>query len=249
MDRPNRSYPFSQELIENRRVLYHGSWSTYGSRIEAEGLAGQSPFDLEPFLAISKAFKAIGGDPSFSIVDGLNGKIALDRCALCFTPSFWGARSYATDGGGEIVRLAIKDAISFERIFTDPTERANAIAHWEEGVRIKHGPTLAAVAVLEDDAQMSRLHADAKSARQQLEALGAGGYPIVYAVRVEPSWFRDRWEEYIQFWSELGTSGLDLQCKIDIPPDRLVGRADYPNGTERSFDPTFITTWSQVQEI
>jgi hypothetical protein len=37
-DPHDNRFPFTQELFEDRMILYHGSWSTYGAQIESMGL-------------------------------------------------------------------------------------------------------------------------------------------------------------------------------------------------------------------
>jgi hypothetical protein len=79
-------------------------------------------------------------------------------------------------------------------------------------------------------------------------ALALPIYPVVYAVRVEPSWFGDGWEDYLRNWQDLGSGGTELRCRgLEISRDRLVGRADYPHGTDESFSPTHVTTWLEVE--
>jgi hypothetical protein len=34
IDPEDRSFPFRRALFEDRQILYHGSWSTYCSKIE-----------------------------------------------------------------------------------------------------------------------------------------------------------------------------------------------------------------------
>ena len=61
---------------------------------------------------------------------------------LYLTPSFWGARGYATDGGGEVIRHAIETAEDLKRI-CESRERRSASAEYlkaaiskeEEGCR------------------------------------------------------------------------------------------------------------------
>jgi hypothetical protein len=73
---------------------------------------------------------------------------------------------------------------------------------------------------------------------------------IVYAVRAEPSWFGDSRVAYLQRWQKMGTSGGELKCRgVQIPPQRLVARADYPNGTDSIFSLSHITKWYEIEEM
>ena len=60
-DPQNRQFPFNKELFEDRRVLYHGSWSTCSETIESAGFVpSDRPFAADPFIAISTAMETIG---------------------------------------------------------------------------------------------------------------------------------------------------------------------------------------------
>lgn len=96
---------------------------------------------------------------------------------------------------------------------------------------------------------MHELRDIVKTARTQLIERGEGGYPVVYAVRVEPEWFGEGWERYLIDWNEMGTSGNELKCRgVIVGPERLVARADFPNGTDPHFLPTHITQWDDIEE-
>ncbi len=246
----DRSFPFTREIFEDRKILYHGSWSTYSSRIESEGLlSGYATFDVAPFVAISEPLIAVGLGSFFS---GFFHGSPFSSREVFFSASFWGARAYATDAGGELVRMTIKDATNFEQICTVAEERSCLIRRWENGLQAhpNHAPTVAAVALLKNEGRMRELYASVATARRQLLTLSEGGHPVVYAVRVEPSWFGEHWETYLRKWCELGVGGTELRCRgVSICPDRLVGRADYPHGADSTFDPSHITTWVDVEEI
>jgi hypothetical protein len=250
-DPDDRSFPLTQEVFGDRTVLYHGSWSTYSPVIETAGLlSGAVTFDLSPFISITEALQAIGVGSFFSGFEGY-GKQFSSR-EVFFSANFWAARAYATDAGGEVVRMTIKDATTFEQICIVPEERSRLICRWETGLQTQpdHALTRDAIAVLKNNDQMRKLYANVLTARQQLLALFEGGHAVVHAVRVEPSWFGDRWTTHIRNWEEMDSGGTELWCRfVEILPNRLIGRVDYPNGTDASFDPTHITTWREVEAL
>ena len=46
------------------------------------------------------------------------------------------------------------------------------------------------------------------------------------------------------------TAGGELKCfGFSIGPERLVARADFPNGTEQTFMPAGVTTLEAAEEI
>jgi len=170
-----------------------------------------------------------------------------------FAPSFWGARAYATDGGGEVVRKTIEDAERFLSICDSPESLQAQIDYWE--ARLKeygrpHPPTLAAIAALKDVANLHQHRTAIGLVRSQLVAQRDAGHPVVYAVRVDGSWFGSEWERYSELWKEFESCGGELKCvTATIGPERLVGRVDYPNGTDGTFMPSNLTSWDAVEQI
>jgi hypothetical protein len=123
-DPDDRTFPLSKALFEDRQILYHGSWSTYCSRIELEGfIHGDLPFDWRHVATVFRANQAIGGS-ALRVFLGEEYPKKQPPCDLSLTANFWSARAYATDGGGEVVRMTIREAQQFERICTTPPERA-----------------------------------------------------------------------------------------------------------------------------
>jgi hypothetical protein len=103
--------------------------------------------------------------------------------------------------------------------------------------------------LLKNDDALQQLHAEVVAAREALTAMGTGGYPVVYAIRVEPAWFGDNWENYLYTW-ESGFGSLDLCCNsCKILPDRLVGKAEYPQGTEGDDVLDHCRKWSDLLDI
>jgi hypothetical protein len=246
----DNSFPFSREIFEDRTIVFHGSWSTSSPRIETEGLlTGNLALDLKPIVAITTALKAIGCGSFFSAFGEGNYAQPFSAREVFFTPSFWGARAYATDAGGEVVRTAIKDASDFEHISSAPEGLMNRYKEALKGSP-NHAPTQAALACLGDKDRMTALLTSVRAAKDQLIGLASRGYPVVYAVRVEPEWFGDSWERYLYRWQKMGKAGGELKCRgVPIPPERLVARADYPNGTDSIFSPFHITQWHEIEEM
>jgi hypothetical protein len=101
-----------------------------------------------------------------------------------------------------------------------------------------------------DPERLAELLLSVRTARAGLLELTKGGSPVAYGVRVDPEWFGDRWEAYLDDWHRRGTAGGELKCRgVVLSPDRLVARADFPNGTDSDFDPTHLTKWADIEEI
>jgi hypothetical protein len=250
IDNPSdQSYPLGRSIFEDRQIVYHGSWSTYSSKIESEGFQrGVLPFDPHWIEIISGASEAIRDDTCLPVSHAQLYPKEHRRWDLHVTPSFWGARSYATDAGGEMVRLAIREARQVESICTSPQKRTVQKARWADGLRVhpNHAPTLAVVKLLDDDEAIRQLCAQVKAAREGLASVIEGGCPVVYAIRVDPSWFGAEWEAYLAKWKR-GSSRRELRCTCErIHPDRIVAKATYLNGSP-SFEPLDCTTWDDVE--
>jgi hypothetical protein len=57
----------------------------------------------------------------------------------------------------------------------------------------EHRETRAAVELLDDSSALEKIGASVRTARTALLELTSGGYPVVYAVRVDLEWF-DNWD-------------------------------------------------------
>lgn len=171
--------------------------------------------ELSAFIAISDAMSAVGCPSFFSGVT--EGPYAQPFSAreVFFTPSFWGARAYATDKGGELVRKTIEGADWFEQICINPEARTSLINRWKQGLKDQpdHAPTQAAVAVLENANRLEELVASVRRARNSLLEPTKGGYPVVYGVRVDPEWFGEKWAAYLHGWHKLGRGRGELKCR------------------------------------
>ena len=248
----DRSYPFNKEFFDNPEILYHGSWSTYAKAIEVEGFVhGALPFDWKDVASVFEANRSIGRGSYLRVFLGERYPREEPPRDLSVTGNFWLARAYATDGGGEVARKTIEEAQSFEEICTIREKRAALKAYWQEGLPEcpDHPATVAAIRMLEDEQSLSRLCGEVKSIRERLTGLTNGGFPVVYAVRVQPEWFGERWPKYMSDW-DMTIRAHELRCSGDlVPPDRIIAKAEYTNGTDRDFMPTCFHSWEEYQQI
>jgi hypothetical protein len=196
-DRFDNKYPFAKMLYEDPCVLYHGTSSVYADRIEREGfINAELSFTVNSLRTISDAGVLLGigsyGQNLFFSHGGGGGKGGIQ---LSMASSFWGAREYSTDGGGEVVRIMFEEAKQIENFRTSEEARISLKARWEDGLKRSpnHEPTKRAVELLAGGPGLDRLCTEVRSARETLEAETAGGFPVVYAIRVLPEWFGDRW--------------------------------------------------------
>jgi hypothetical protein len=135
-DAADRSYPFGRPMFEDRRILYHGTWSTSSAAVERDGFVRYRVlFDWRDIAVIFKANQALGRTSSLIVSDSLRKTLAaasttsdVDR-DLYLSANFWRARAYATDRGGEIPRMTLELAEHVERICTSAEARAACRRH------------------------------------------------------------------------------------------------------------------------
>src|ERR1043165_135854 len=253
IDNPNdRSFPFSREVFEDRHILYHGTWSTWSQRIETEGfIPGSVPFDWQHVATVFRANKLVGRGSYLKLFLGENYPVKSPTCNLYLSATFGSARAYATDKGGEVVRKTIEEAEEFEDICANPQRLSQLKTHFEKALR-EHGPhppTQAAIEIIGNEEAINQLRTEVRAAKEALTNLTATGYPVVYAIHVEPEWLGEFWTRHISSWED-GEREVNLRCSGGpIPPDKLVTKASYPNGTDREFMPTWCSTWEEVVDL
>jgi len=250
-DSTDRSFPFSRAMFEDPHVVYHGTWSAYSGRIESAGFGGFAlPFDHGDVEAIMHAWEQVGilggyaKDVFFARTPGS------PRNELSMAGNFWHARAYATDGGGEVVRMMLKEAKEFEALGSEDMKRLALKSHWQQGLKNSpgHPATLRAVEFLEDNEALRAACKRVTNARKGIENIVRGGFPVVYALSVEPQWFGEAWETYLVNWKDGHRARVELRCLRDlISVDRIVAKAMYPNGTDPDFLPDWIRTWTDAE--
>jgi hypothetical protein len=251
-DANDRSFPFSRALFENPYIVYHGTWSAYAQRIESAGFGGPAlPFDHNDLETIAEVWEKAGivGSYTRTVFSNQPGQ---PRTELSMTGNFWHARAYATDGGGEVVRMVLKDAKDFETLCSKDEQRLALKARWEEGLKKSpgHSPTVRAVEFLGDQAALQATCRRVTDARQAIERVVHGGFPVVYGISVEQLWFGKTWDTYLAQWEDGHRAAVELRCSRDlVSSDRIVAKALYPNSTDPTFLPTWIGTWAEAEAL
>src|SRR5258708_6383317 len=92
-DPEDQRFPFGREMWDDARVVYHGTWSTYSPRIEADGfIHAELPFDHDDIATVMRAWEAVGILDSYAktvFFPGTSGP----GSKLSMTGSFWHARA------------------------------------------------------------------------------------------------------------------------------------------------------------
>ena len=246
----DNSFPFSRELFENPGVVYHGTWSAYAPRIESAGFSGfDLPFDHKDIETIMLA-RELFGIGSYAGPVFFRDTQPKPREELSLTGSFWHARACATDGGGEVVRIMVKEASDFETLCGDDAKRLALKRHWEEGLKgsPRHAPTLKAVELLGDRDALRAICRNVTQAREAIASTVRGGFPVVYAISIDSKWFGEQWEAYLAHWEEGNHAAVELRCSRElVTPDRITAKVMYPNGTDHDFLGDLIHTWAEVE--
>ena len=245
-------FPFGKELWEDPHIVYHGTWSEYSSRIESDGFVhAELPFNHEDVETIMRAWEAVGILDSYAKTVFFAGT-PRPRRELSMTGSIWGARAYATDSGGEVARIMLKEAMDFEALCSQDEKRIALKGRWEEGLRKSPGHllTLNAVEVLGNSAALQTLSSQLTIARKAIEEVTKGGFPVVYTLRVEPEWFPGNWERYMFNWKKGTRAAVELRCRRDLlSNDRILAKAIYPNGTDPDCLWDGFETWAEVEAL
>jgi len=247
-DPNDRRYPLTRKTFEDRRVLYHGSWSTWSPMIDRDGLVHLSlPFKWQHVATVFNANQAVGRGSYLRLFLGEGYPRQPPPRNLYLSANFWVARAYATDNGGEVVRKTIQEAEQFERICASSEMRTALKDHWEKGL-LECGEdrrTRAAAELLGNEEALRQICIDVKAAKRALIDLTTGGHPVVYAIRVQPEWLGDYWTRHISAWED-GEREDNLRCSADIPTDRIVAKITYPNGTDADFLGAGCSMWKDV---
>lgn len=250
-DLTDRSFPFSPTLFDDPHIVYHGTWSAYSQRIESAGFGGALPFEQNDLETIAEAWGKAGICDSYTRTVFSN-KPGQPRTELSMTGNFWHARAYATDGGGEVVRMVLKDAKDFETLCSKDEKRLALRRRWEEGLKKSPGHTATASAVefLDDQAALQATSRRVANARQAIELVVHGGFPVVYGISVEQTWFGKTWDTYLAQWEDGHRAAVELRCSRDlVSPDRIIAKVIYPQGTDPDFLPTWIRTWAEAEAL
>ncbi len=249
-DPTDKSYPFDRLLYEDSLVLYHGTWSSWTDLIEANGLVrGRLPFALQDIALIAHHRDLIGlGSRCKGLSPGTQVEAGAQR-DIYLSAGFWHARAYATDPGGETVRLAIEEAMEFESFAADDRKRVSLCEWWESGLRTDptHERTRQAAEILRDSRRIRELGNDVQTVRERLSALVVGGFPVVYAIRVQPGWLKKGYYQRLLGAMRIRLYEINLACDVEcIPAHCFLAKVEYPNGIDGEYLQVFRTSWTEA---
>jgi hypothetical protein len=237
-------YPFSQEVFEDRSVIYHGTCSAFSEHIERFGFQrGTLPFDWSMIKRVVSVCHEVSFRPMELTFIALGTERHTATSAhewnIYFGGTFWEALNYSRSLGGETIQNTIAVAAKFTKMASNPElldKHASALQ------RAFPGQVEGWTAKLRDRSLMARLAGELATIRQELQAVIRDAVPIVYAVSVEPSWFKRPWDA--------GERPFNAACNTSILPDRIVGRAIYLDGIEHD-SPNYrhVNTWEEVVHI
>jgi hypothetical protein len=250
----NVIYPFTRGIFEDLEVFYHGTSNIYTERLEENGFQlGGVPYDMNDILRLCKSYEAIKfygiGGGGYGVLSaftaGAYESTGREYMPVSFAYSYWCARRFARNPGGETVFHIVKAGSQLEDLITDADKLSEHRKYLTD--RLEH-PALAPGAYSERDAWLIALEklSDRAFLFSELEqALGirkkyldmvVGTFPVVYAVKLSDElietegqygWRADREQLlYEDTPSEIRSRGM-------VPPNAIVGRTDFVNGAVR----------------
>ena len=264
------SYPFGKDIFETKDVFYHGTSNIYRDRIEAKGFTvNKLRCDVEDIQQILRVYESIGYHGS----DGGGYPIlkpffiqawsstGYKYVPISFTSSYWSARRYSRNRGGETVVHIIKAAQQFERLVNTPEIASDhkkylqSMLHHpvcQPGLYSERPKYLEYLTKLEDEIQLSNGLDQLLEIRGRYEQQTRDAYPVVYAIQLSPAWI----EQIGQFgWRDIPNEekyedfdfGFELRSVECIPPSSILARADFPNGVDNLYhnlDIDSLVSWT-----
>jgi len=248
------TYPFTRGIFEDLEVFYHGTSSIYTERLEEIGFQlGGVPYDMNDILRLCKSYEAIKfygvGGGGYGVLSaftaGAYESTGREYMPVSFAYSYWCARRYARNPGGETVSHIVKAGSQLEDLITDADKLSEHRKYLTD--RLEH-PALAPGAYSERDAWLIALeklsdrtflfgeYEQALGIRKKYLDMLEETFPVVYAVKLSDElietegqygWRADREQLlYEDTPSEIRSRGM-------VPPSAIVGRADFVNGAIR----------------
>lgn len=255
-------YPLEKEMYDDPKIVYHGTSSVFVEKIEKRGwVANDTPYDMNDVKTVCNAYESIGYTESsgysvlrpytLGVIDQYPG-----RKYASFDQSFWRARNYARNRGGETIDSIItavedfKDLVLNEntclaykqellrKLSSIPPKIAYYLKHEEElQKRYSSDPAVLNYRQLQewlkranDDKYLEGLLNGLPPIHGKYSKMVKTHYPVVYAVRVERTWF-DNWagaDSKLEARDHRVDQSLLSNCAI--PANRIEARIEYING-------------------
>ena len=245
-------FPFGRPIFDNVEIFYHGTTSSFTSKIEEIGwVPNDLPYrmsDVSRLCEIFDSLSFLGSSEHYDMLilqafsSGNRSNYSVLK-PISFSGSYWLARNYAGNRGGETIHAIIRAANDFEDLVTNPIslkdhqeKLANRLSSpnqlpgyppmsgWAESVRN-----------LADATYLEKCREEIATIRKYYLEITSEDYPIVYAVRLETKVLSEhRIENWLKRFGDLTRYERSYEKRInsEISPDAIVARADYVNGID-----------------
>jgi hypothetical protein len=230
-------YPFSKEWHDDPFILYHGTSSVYSQNIEEKGwIINDQPYDIADFQKICKIYDDMGwiGTPYpvlHALTMGVGDKYVKTKQAS-FSREYPIARNYSINLGGESINslfLAIDEITNISN--NSALQKAHEISIKKELDELEKNSNNSLSYEIDNykknlsNMTESFFNESKKFVLELLkkyEHVKINHVPIVYVVKVEPSWF----ENYGQ---ELDDEDRPI---TDIPSSSIIAKVNLPKNTK-----------------
>ncbi len=243
-------FPFSKKWYYDSFVLYHGTSSIHSENIEQKGWRiNEQPFDVEDFKEVCRIYEDIDwyGTPlksgyavlrAFTL--GNDDSYVITKPAS-FSQDYLTARNYASNIGGESVHnffLALDDIITISKN-QDLQEKHKKSIETKlnkllELQKESNDPESMVCEINVNKRFLNNMSLDffneskniALKLLKKYEHIKKNHFPVVYALKVEPTWFEDPENEF-NLDSEKNS---EIRSKTSIPASSIIARVDFPKG-------------------
>ncbi len=218
------SYPFSRALYEDSTIVYHGTASNFAAAIERDGLVAGVPHfpidEIQELVTLSDALNLRSW--SYGCVKGLASGAMLERPSeRCV---FLSANFwFARDYATNVGGETVQNAI----ILAD--ELATHLRATGGSSDVTN--------------RVSAIQAD-------LVKPTAGSFPIVYALRVDGTWLKDKGGELRRRnLGDMVAPTVNISCLRSVPSDRLLAKAEYVSGAGSGYIGPQPISWDEARRL
>lgn len=229
--------PVNVPVPDGRVLVYHGTNSQSAEQIESIGFRRNAlPYSFDDVLLVKNAYELLqfdgfsgGGIAVLGVFStgAANQWIGDKRPGFAF--HFETARNYATVRGGETIASLLTSIEEFRTLVGSPELLAAHITKLERDMRRPFPPgdpsvgrIRHAISACRSRALMSTLLSELESLYEKYLPFRQNHKAVVFALSTEADWFEP----------PAGPGGVNLRAVVDLPPECLVARVDFPNGAE-----------------
>lgn len=236
--------PLDKKTHENPNIVYHGTSSLFIDKIEKDGWSNDTdkPYDIKDIKLIHRIFDSImymgeinHGYVNIASYTLKNYDSKTQKKFGFFSQKYTIAGNYARNKGGETIHntiLAVEDFLFFvkkpelqiknkEKLKIKLTKYPPAVSY--------HKKILEALNLLDNKKYLNDMAEKLQKIKNKYEKLVKNHYPVVYALKIKPNWFKN-WANPDKM---INSGEVNLVAIKSIKPENIIARIVFPNGVER----------------